>query len=389
MKLKIALALPLALVAALVLPATPAAIAQDTPGVTLRAGRRVMDLGQSVILRGRIDPPSEGETVSIVDAEGRERATATTGADGKYHVKIAPRRTSNYQARWLALVSEPETVKVRPRVKVSLRAVRLFGTAHVEGTVAPVQESGRVAVTLRRGGKAVWTRKVELRKGSRFSTSFDVGRVGRFTATASFTDATGTRGGDRSDTKAPPLPYLGMGATGVYVRLLESRLCELKYHMLRCDRRFGDDTADALRAFNKIEGRPRLGTVDAGTWAALARANVARPRYRTKGFHIEVDQTRQVLMMVKDGKVTAVLHTSTGAPSSPTRDGTFRVYRKLAGYSPNRLYYPSYFDGLRALHGWPEVPTYNASHGCARLPMWSATWVYGKADVGTTIRVYH
>ena len=36
-----------------------------------------------------------------------------------------------------------------------------------------------------------------------------------------------------------------------------------------------------------------------------------------------------------------------------------------------------------------EVPTYNASHGCARVPMWSATWVYSKADIGTTVHVYH
>lgn len=388
MKTTLRTSLPLLLVAALVLPATPVAQAQDTPGVTLRAGRRVMDFGQSVILRGQIDPASEGETISIVDQEGRERATATTDAEGRYRVKVAPRRTTQYQARWVALVSAPVKVKVRPRVKVSLRAVRLFGNARIVGTVAPVQESGRVSVTLRRDGEAAWTRKVELRHGRRFSTSFEVGKVGRFTATASFTDAFGARGADWSETKATPLPYLSMGASGVFVRLLEQRLCELRYKLLDCDRRFSYDTADALRAFNKIEGRTRLGTVDGPTWAALARADVAKPRYRTKGFHIEVDQTRQVLLMVKDGKVRSVLHVSTGAGNA-TRDGTFHVYRKLAGYSPNRLYYPSYFDGLRALHGWPEVPTYNASHGCARLPMWSATWVYGKADIGTTIHIYH
>lgn len=388
MRTRLGFALPALLAIALVVPTAPAAVAQDAPGVTLRAGRRAMDLGQSVILRGRIEPASEGEPVSVVDETGREWAVATTDAEGRYRVEVAPRRTRQFQARWVALVSEPVTVKVRPRVNVSLRAVRLFGKARIVGTVGPVQEGGRVAVTLRRNGEAVWTRRVELRKGRKFSTSFEVGKVGRFTATASFTDAYRARGGDWSETRSTPLPYLSMGARGVFVRLLERRLCELRYKMLGCDRRFSYDTADALRAFNKIEGRARLGTVDAGTWAALARGRVAKPRYRTKGFHIEVDQTRQVLLMVDDGKVTGVLHVSTGAGNA-TRDGTFRVYRKLAGYSPGRLYYPSYFDGLRALHGWPEVPTYNASHGCARLPMWSAKWVYGKADIGTTIHVYH
>lgn len=388
MRTHVRIALPLLLAAGLVLPAAPAAVAQDAPGVSLRAGRNVMEFGQSVILRGRIDPASEGETVSIVDETGHEWATPTTDEEGRFHAKIAPRRTRQFQAVWVAVPSQPVTVKVLPRVRVSLRAVRLFGNARIVGTVAPVQESGRVAVTLRRDGKAAWTRRVELRKGRKFSTGFEVGKVGRFSASASFTDSTGARGADWSEAKSTPLPYLTIGSSGVYVRLLEQRLCELRYKLLGCDRRFSTDTADAMRAFNKIEGRARLGTVDGPTWAALARADVAKPRYRGKGFHIEVDQTRQVILMVKDGKVTAVLHTSTGAGSA-TRDGTFHVYRKLAGYSPNRLYYPSYFDGLRAFHGWPEVPTYNASHGCARVPMWSATWVYSKADIGTTVHVYH
>jgi hypothetical protein len=70
-------------------------------------------------------------------------------------------------------------------------------------------------------------------------------------------------------------------------------------------------------------------------------------------------------------------------PSGLTRDGAFRVSAKTAGFSPNRLYYPSYFDQYRALHGWTEVPTYAASHGCVRIPYWNAQWVYGLADHGT------
>jgi peptidoglycan hydrolase-like protein with peptidoglycan-binding domain len=366
------------------------ATAQDAPAtITLKAGRRAIEFGQEVLLSGRIDPPSEGETIFILDETGQERATTTTDADGKYRVRVAPRQTTRFQARWVALLSQPVTVKVLPRVTISMKAVRLFGTARISGTVAPRQDAGRVTVGLRRGGRLLWQRKLTLRDGRRFGTSFEVGKPGRFLAAAAFTDTTGATGRDRTAPKATPLPALGEGSSGVYVRLLESRLCELGYYMGGCDRSYTDRTADAIRAFNKVERRERLGTVDAATWQALAGARRAKARYRSKGFHIEVDQTRQVLMMVKDGKVTSVLHVSTGAPSTPTYDGTFQVNRKLAGYSPNRLYYPSYFDGNRALHGWPEVPTYNASHGCVRLPMWSATWVYGKADMGTTINIYH
>jgi len=109
----------------------------------------------------------------------------------------------------------------------------------------------------------------------------------------------------------------------------------------------------------------------------------------TKGFHIEVDQSRQVLATVRGGNVTAIIHVPTGKPSTPTIDGTFRVDRKIAGYSPNRLYYPSYFDGNRAIHGWPDVPTYAASHGCVRIPYWTAKWMFRLAKLGTKVIVHH
>jgi lipoprotein-anchoring transpeptidase ErfK/SrfK len=132
----------------------------------------------------------------------------------------------------------------------------------------------------------------------------------------------------------------------------------------------------------------RVFSVGAATWRALADPLVPHARRDWRGFHIEVDQTRQVLYTVEDGAVTNILHVSTGAGGA-TRDGTFRVHRKLAGFSANRLYYPSYFDGLRALHGWTEVPTYAASHGCVRIPYWNAIWTYRLATYGTRVVVYH
>jgi lipoprotein-anchoring transpeptidase ErfK/SrfK len=96
-----------------------------------------------------------------------------------------------------------------------------------------------------------------------------------------------------------------------------------------------------------------------------------------------------VLYTVQDGDITNILHISSGKPSTPTRDGSFHVTRKIAGYSPNHLYYPSYFDGYRALHGWTDVPTYAASHGCVRMPYWNAKFIFGLARIGTPVIVYH
>lgn len=362
--------------------------AQEAPGVTLTASRPTIEFGDRVRMHGAISPPSEGETVSILDSTGRERATAVTDAEGSYSVTLGPLETTTFQARWLAALSEPTTVEVRPKVRASLREVRLFGRARVAGVVRPLQEQGRVTLTLFRNGARVWERRTELSRRSTFRTGFEVSRPGRYRVAASFTDAYGVRGRDRSTAKSPPLPSLGPGASNTYVKLLEQRLVDLGMYLDGTDRYFSEHTADAMRAFNKVEGRARLGTVDEATWYALANARRARARYKTSGFHIEVDQTRQILLTVRDGKVEKVIHVSTGR-TGYTPDGTWQIYRKIAGYSGGNLYYPSYYEGRRALHGWPEVPTYNASHGCTRLPMWTAQWVFGQARMGTTVHIYH
>ena len=120
----------------------------------------------------------------------------------------------------------------------------------------------------------------------------------------------------------------------------------------------------------------RSYSVSEATWRRLADPRMPHAVHDWHGFHFEVDQTRQVLYTVEDGDITNVLHVSTGAGGA-THDGTFRVFSKLAGFSPHHLYYPSFFDGERALHGWTEIPTYAASHGCVRIPYWNAKWVYG------------
>ena len=35
------------------------------------------------------------------------------------------------------------------------------------------------------------------------------------------------------------------------------------------------------------------------------------------------------------------------------------------------------------------MPTHAASHGCVRIPYWNAQWVYGLADYGTPVVIYH
>jgi L,D-transpeptidase-like protein len=379
----------LAIVCVLLVPV--AASAQTEPElVTLGASSGKITIGHDVRLSGQITPSAGGQTVEIRDERDTLVATATTGLAGSFSATITPEGTRTYRAIWNAAASEPVNVKVRAIVTVGMSAVRLFDEVLVRGTVQPAAQSGRrVEVALVVGGRVVETQRVEMGSAGGFTATFRAMHVGTYRARASFSAPDLLRDSDVSEPSAPPLPSLHTGSSGPFVELLERRLVELHYRLAGAtDGKFDFRTADAVVAFYKVQRMARVFSVNAATWRALADPLPARARYDWHGFHFEVDQTRQVLLTVEDGEVTNVLHVSTGAGGA-TRDGSFRVFRKLAGFSGHHLYYPSYFDGLRALHGWTEVPTYAASHGCVRIPYWNAIWVYGLADYGTRVAIYH
>ena len=228
-----------------------------------------------------------------------------------------------------------------------------------------------------------------MRATGTFHTSFRVSLPGTYRARATFASSDLLAGSATSGAGTTPLPSLSQGDRNVFVKLLERRLRALRYHLTRVDTGFDFRTADAVIAFRKVQGMDRNSRVNSALWRALATPKRLHPRGSGHGFHIEINQTKQVVFTVRDGAVTGIIPTSTGKPSTPTYDGAFRVARKLAGYSEHGLYYPSYFDGNRAIHGWPDVPTYAASHGCSRVPMWTARWIYGMAPIGTRVLVYH
>lgn len=367
-----------------------AASAQPEPQtVTLEASASKITFGEDVRLSGTISPSTGGETVEVRDASDAVVGSATTGAAGGFSLTVAPERTRTYRAFWGTAASDGVVVKVRAIVTVRMSATRLFDEVRVQGTVEPARPGNRVDVALTIAGRVVRDRRVQMGAAGGFETTFRVMEPGTYRARASFEAHDLLRGVAVSEADATPLPPLRSGSSGPFVELLERRLVELHYRLAGAgDGEYDYRTSDAVVAFHKVQRMDRVFSVGAATWRALADPLVPHARRDWRGFHIEVDQTRQVLYTVEDGAVTNILHVSTGAGGA-TRDGTFRVHRKLAGFSPNRLYYPSYFDGLRALHGWTEVPTYAASHGCVRIPYWNAIWTYRLATYGTRVVVYH
>lgn len=203
--------------------------------------------------------------------------------------------------------------------------------------------------------------------------------------------------------EAPPAAILRRGDSGPSVLALQDRLVTLGYWLGTPDGSFGTLTEQAVYALQGAAGLDRDGVVGAGTRAAL-RAGTLPSARSDRGTVTEIDRDAGVISFVRDGVVHLVLHTSTGTFEpyrhdgrrllADTPGGRFEVTWSFDGLREGalgRLYRPRYFhpDGI-AVHGYPTVPAYPASHGCARvtgaamdmiwtrdlMPQGGAVWVY-------------
>jgi lipoprotein-anchoring transpeptidase ErfK/SrfK len=87
--------------------------------------------------------------------------------------------------------------------------------------------------------------------------------------------------------------------------------------------------------------------------------------------------------------VHAIYEMSSGKPSTPTVIGHFYVYSKTAGVNAKGMVDSNYFIRGYAIHGYPEVPVYAASHGCLRVPIPNAAAIFGWVQMGTAVDVYN
>ena len=152
----------------------------------------------------------------------------------------------------------------------------------------------------------------------------------------------------------------------------------------------GDETSVAVLAFQKWSGLPRTGALDAQVTAALLRATRPVPVLRRTGKRVEILLGRQVALAIVDDRVERVFHISSGA-GGRTPSGAFHVYRKerMSWSVPFSTWMPwaSYFTGGIALHAYPSVPAYPASHGCVRMMARDAPLMYAFATYGTPVDV--
>ena len=151
-------------------------------------------------------------------------------------------------------------------------------------------------------------------------------------------------------------------------------------------------TSQALVAFQAWQRLQRDGTIGPKTLAALATASAPVPRAHIKGREIEIYRALGVTLLVDNGHVVRAVHSSSGRPGYITPTGTYSIFRKesQSWSHPYRVWLPyaSYFNGGIALHAYPVVPAYPASHGCIRIPAPEARFVYQFAAYHTPVTVY-
>ena len=368
--------------------------ATDASGETARAsvvitsaqlslkGPKVGTYGRRSAFRGRMVPALKGTPITLYSGDSPVRTTKLDKR-GRFAVRVRQSTPATYTARFETVASNPVAVAVRPGLDVAVPHSGMLGRPLVVRAVLRPRSSGTLRVRVWRSGRELSAKDFGGRAVVHLSTKRIASYVVRITATP-----TGAFVGRQKTVRTNVfLPYLADGARGPSVRILERRLAQLHYLLRGVDNFYSYDTADAVLAFQKVNGLARTGRVTPAVWRRLQSAHAPRPRYRY-GHHIEVDKSKQVLFEVNHGRVVRVVHVSTGATGN-TPVGLWHIYSKVPGTLPTGMFDSNFFLRGFAIHGYPSVPTYPASHGCVRTPIWAAPILFASSYYGEPIYIYY
>ncbi|MBA3808506.1 MAG: L,D-transpeptidase family protein [Solirubrobacterales bacterium] len=265
----------------------------------------------------------------------------------------------------------------------------------VRGIVTPYVSGQTVKVSFYREGRKVHVKRVSvLAMGNgvgQFHIGFTSADAGLLQARAAhYATAEQVAFSARAQSVQFVNTNLGLGAKGKSVRLLQSELNALHY-AVPLTGVLDEGTGRALVAYRKMTGLERSAYTGRRVFELLERgAGGFRVHYPHDGRHIEGDLTRQVLVEIEPGgRVRSIYTMSSGKPSTPTVIGRFQVYNKEPGTNSHGMVESSYFIRGYAIHGYAEVPTYAASHGCLRVPIPDAAAIYNWVSYGMPVDVYN
>ena len=222
------------------------------------------------------------------------------------------------------------------------------------------------------------------------------------------------------DLASNTVPYkkkYAYNSKGENVKLIQQRLTDLGYYSGPISGNFLGHTRNAVKAFQKQNAITVTGAVDEQTWNALFNdAHVVlpdeaprpTPRPEQPAYHLVVDVTNQIVTAYardEEGDYNVVIREmmcSSGTRENPSDAGDF----VLSGYKTTWCYFPKWGDYARywtrinsgiAFHSVIyntvdvmdlSVRSYNrlgnrASHGCVRLLVSDAKWIYDYVEAGT------
>ena len=366
----------------------PAAGLTTPPRTTLTLTAPAATLvGHRIQFAGRMTPAVPGARIRLLRRDTLV-TVVTANDDGTYRIPARLERPGPYHVAWAGADSPSVTVRIHPLLRLRLVGAGVVGRPLALAVRVRPTPAGPVRVRVQRNGHPLASRLV-----------YGSGRVGV---------ATGIMGTLRVDAEVEPEPgyaavsrklettlrppLLAYGAQSPALMHLLASLAALHYAVPRVQTGFDGDVLESVYAFQKVQGLPRTGVVGPDVWTRLERPRVPAPRYREPAAHIEVDKTRQVLYVVRDGRIALISPVSTaGIPGYYTPVGRFAIYRKVPGFDPSPLgvlYKPMYFTGGYAIHGNPSVPPYPASHGCVRVPNFVIERLYRTEPYGETVYVY-
>ncbi|MDQ1478334.1 MAG: hypothetical protein QOE62_3563 [Actinomycetota bacterium] len=183
----------------------------------------------------------------------------------------------------------------------------------------------------------------------------------------------------------PPLPQngIGWGSSGPVTLAYEQRLKALHFDPGPVDGSYSQDTNYAVVAVEKLYGQPRDGVIGPNVKFVLENFKYKAAKPRAEADRVEIDLDTQVLTVYKQWQPILLTTTSTGSGEhfcggedgcqyAITPAGKYNFYYLHEGWDKGKLgkmWNPYYFNGGIAVHGLASVPTYPASHGCARIPM--------------------
>ncbi|MFQ5966954.1 MAG: L,D-transpeptidase family protein [Acidimicrobiia bacterium] len=202
-----------------------------------------------------------------------------------------------------------------------------------------------------------------------------------------------------------PIEYLGPEVRpkdrGVWVTELHKALRRAGFSIYDREGVYGWSTAAAVRVFSKVHNISDEPGFEARSWELLVDGTPV-PGPGGEDHRIEIDLSRQIMYLVENSDVKAVLPVSTASGgkyenffgqivTARTPEGRFELYNRRFGWYESYLgemYNPFYFTGGYAIHGSPSVPWYPASHGCVRVRMSDMRWLKERLEIGIPVYVY-